>query len=75
MRPPPEPVPVNTVTAMGVGAAVWFVAFCGLVVLRLVRGGDAEAGHVQWLWTTLAGWLLGVIGMYVAHRQRRARSR
>jgi hypothetical protein len=68
-------VPVNTVTAMGIGAAVWFVAFCVLLVLLVVRGPAAEAAHRQWLWTTLAGWLLGLVGMVVARWQRHSRSR
>jgi len=66
---------VNTATALGIGTALWFVAFCVLLVLRLARGADAEAAHSEWLWTTLAGWLMGLLGIYVAHLQRRARSR
>jgi len=71
VRPAPEPVPVNTVTVMGIGTLLWFIAFCVLLVLLLVRGRAAEAGHSEWRWITLAGWLLGLTGMYLSHRQRR----
>src|SRR5262249_49470429 len=73
VRPAPEPIPVNTVTVMGVGTLLWFIAFCVLLVLLLVRGRAAEAGHSEWRWITLAGWLLGLTGMYLSHRQRRPR--
>lgn len=73
LRPAPEPVAVNTVTAMGIGTALWFVAFCVLLVLLAVRGRAAEAGHSEWRWITLSGWLLGLLGIYVAHLQQRGR--
>ena len=71
LQPAPEPVPVNTVLVMGIGTVLWFAVFCVLMVLLLVRGRAAEAGHSQWRWVTLAGWLLGLTGMYLSHRQRR----
>ena len=58
---------------MGIGAALWFAAFCVLMVLLAVRGRAAEAGHSLWRWTTLAGWLLGLTGMYLSHLQQRQR--
>ena len=75
VRPAPEPLSVNALTTLGIGTALWFAAFCVLLVLLLVRGRDAEAAHSQWLWTTLAGWLLGLLGIYLTHRQRRRPSR
>jgi hypothetical protein len=63
------------VLVMGIGTALWFVAFCVLMVLLLVRGRAAEAGHSQWRWVTLAGWLLGLTGMYLSHRQHRRLAR
>jgi hypothetical protein len=63
------------VLVMGIGTVLWFAAFCVLMVLLLVRGRVAEAGHSQWRWVTLAGWLLGLTGMYLAQRQRRQQAR
>jgi Protein of unknown function (DUF2530) len=75
LRPAPEPVPVNTVLVMGFGTVLWFIAFCVLMVLLLVRGRAAEADHSEWRWVTLAGWLLGLTGMYLSHLQRRREAR
>ncbi|HSV65183.1 MAG TPA: DUF2530 domain-containing protein [Mycobacteriales bacterium] len=72
-RPAPEPLEVNAVTVVVVGTVLWFIAFCVLVVLLLVRGRAAEAAHAQWLWTTLAGWLLGLLGIYLSARANRRR--
>ena len=66
---------MNTVTVLAYGTALWFVAFCVLVVLILVRGWQPGTHRSDWLWTALAGWLLGLLGMYIAHLQQRPRSR
>lgn len=54
------------------GTAVWFVA---LVVLLLniptLRAHDA----MLWLWTALAGWLLGFVGLAIYGWQRAAARR
>jgi hypothetical protein len=68
-------VRVNTITALTIGTVLWFAAFCVLLVLRLVRGHGAEAAHSEWLWTALAGWLLGLLGISIAWLQHRARTR
>ncbi|HEX6499956.1 MAG TPA: DUF2530 domain-containing protein [Micromonosporaceae bacterium] len=56
-----------------VGMGVWAVA--GLVLLGF-RGWLAQHGHTGWLWTCLAGFLLGLPGLAVMLRHdanRRAR--
>lgn len=51
---------------------IWFVAF--VVLLFFVpRLRDADA--LIWLWTCLAGWLLGFVGLGIYAWQRRAARR
>jgi hypothetical protein len=57
------------------GMAVW--AAVGLVLLVFFRGWLSEHGHTDWLWTCLAGFLLGFVGLAVmirhdANRRRRS---
>jgi hypothetical protein len=68
-----EPVRVNTVTVLGFGTALWFLFFCVLAVLVLAQGWQPGTRRSDWLWTALAGWLLGLLGMYIAHLQTRPR--
>lgn len=70
-RPAPEPLDVNAFTVVAIGTALWFVGFCVLLVLRLVNGAAAGAAVREWLWTTLAGWLLGLLGLFLTRRHRR----
>lgn len=70
-RPPPEPLEVNAVLVVAIGVALWFGGLCVLLVLRLARGAAAETGHREWLWTSLAGWLLGMLGLYLTWRRQR----
>lgn len=65
-RPSPEPLQVDAGRVVAAGAVLWFVAFCVLLVV---------GGHRLWLWTTLAGWVLGLIGLVLARLQRRAAAR
>lgn len=53
------------------GIAAWAVA--GLVLLIFFRDWLTDHGHLNWLWTCLAGFLLGFPGLAVmikhdAHR-------
>jgi len=52
-----------------VGTALWFAAF---LVLLPFRGRLADGGHEVWLWTCLAGWLLGLLGLALSLRARAA---
>lgn len=53
------------------GTALWFLAFCVLLVARL--GFDVATS--VWLWTCLAGWVFGLIGMMIVFWQRAAARR
>jgi membrane protein YdbS with pleckstrin-like domain len=48
------------------GTVVWFLLFCALAVARYVAHADPGV----WLWTALAGWVLGIIGMLIMRWQR-----
>jgi hypothetical protein len=70
-RPTPAPLEVPAVWVVGGGTAVWFVIF---LVLLPMRGRLADDGHELWFWTSLAGWLLGLLGTWLSWRQNRPRS-
>jgi hypothetical protein len=53
-----------------VGTGLWALAFVGLLPFY---GRLADAGHVWWLWTCMAGFGLGLIGLEFC-RRRAARS-
>ncbi len=54
------------------GTALWFVAFVVLLILvPTLRAHDA----MVWLWTALAGWLLGFVGLAIYGWQRAAARR
>jgi MFS family permease len=65
----PPPVQINARRIVAVGTALWFVAF---VVLLPFYGWLGDHSHRSWLWTSLAGWLLGLLGLAVMSRHRRA---
>ncbi len=70
MRPAPEPLPVNASTVIVIGTALWCAGF---VVLLFFAGRLADGGRLVWLWTALAGWVLGLLGLWIAARQQRRR--
>ncbi|HVX44341.1 MAG TPA: DUF2530 domain-containing protein [Mycobacteriales bacterium] len=67
-RPATEPLEVNASLVVAIGTAAWFVAFCILLPLH------DRVDH-QWIWTALAGWALGLIGLPLIRAQRRAAER
>jgi len=67
-RPVPEPLDVDANRVIIAGTVVWFLAVAVLLVF-LDRLRDADA--LVWLWTCLAGGLLGLLGLVVSTRQRR----
>ena len=69
-KPAPEPLDVDGVLVVGAGSAVWFVLF---VVLLALHDRLADTGHLLWLWTSLAGWILGLLGTVLCIRQRATR--
>ena len=64
----PPPVQMNSGRIVIVGTSLWFVAF---VVLLPFYGWLGQHGHRIWLWTSLAGWLLGIVGWLIITRHRR----
>jgi len=71
--PPPLP-PVNAGLAHIVvpATAIWFIGF---VVLLFFVGDLRAHDALIWLWTFLAGWVLGFIGLSVYAWQRHAARR
>ncbi|MGH8861347.1 MAG: DUF2530 domain-containing protein [Jatrophihabitantaceae bacterium] len=66
-RPPAVQVDPRPVVAVGI--ALFFLAFVVLLPLWAWLG---EHNHRDWLWTSLAGWLLGLVGWVLVGRHRRA---
>jgi hypothetical protein len=64
----PPAVQLNARRAALVGTLAWFVAF---VALLPFYGWLGSHDHRIWLWTSLAGWLLGLGGYLLASRHRR----
>jgi hypothetical protein len=59
----------NDVLIVGVGTALFAVAFAVLLPLRTTL---EQHGHSRWPWVALAGALLGLIGLaYCLRRARR----
>lgn len=64
----PPPVQMNSGRIVIAGTSLWFIAF---VVLLPFYGWLGQHGHRIWLWTSLAGWLLGIVGWLIITRHRR----
>ena len=72
-REAPEPLEGNVVATVVGGTVIWFVLF--LVQLPFY-GWFADRDRTWWLWTCLAGGLLGLIGIwYVRRREATLRAR
>jgi len=65
VRPPA--VEVNARRIVMIGTAIWFVAF---VALLPFYGWLGRHDHRVWLWTCLAGWLLGLVGTALMTKHR-----
>ncbi len=65
----PPPVQINARRIVLAGTLLWFVAF---VVLLPFYGWLGDHHHRIWLWTCLAGWILGLLGWSTMSRHRRA---
>lgn len=64
----PPPVQMNSRRVVAIGTSLWFLAF---VVLLPFFGSLGRHGHRIWLWTCLAGWVLGIVGWVIISRHRR----
>ena len=49
------------------GTALWFLGF---VVLLPFYDWLGRHGHRVWLWTCLAGWIVGVLGFLLLRKHR-----
>lgn len=68
-RPTPEPLDVDSTKVIVAGTVLWLVGFVALLFFsEQLVGGD----H-RWLWTCLAGGVLGLLGLALSLRQRRPR--
>jgi Protein of unknown function (DUF2530) len=66
-RPEVEPLEADAVLVMGIGTALWAVAFVVLLPFKAtLRAHDAS----WWLWVCVAGVALGLLGMRIASRRR-----
>lgn len=66
-----EPLDVDGVRTVEVGTAAWLVAF---VALLPFYGRLEDSGNQWWLWTCLAGFGLGLLGLEFCRRRRKARA-
>jgi hypothetical protein len=63
----PPAVRINARRIVMIGTAIWFVGF---VALLPFYGWLGRHEHRIWLWTCLAGWILGCIGYAIMRRHR-----
>ncbi|MGI8870331.1 MAG: DUF2530 domain-containing protein, partial [Mycobacteriales bacterium] len=71
-RPAPPPLQVRAQVVVAIGTAAWFVAF---VLVAIWHRSLADHGHGEWLWITLAGWVLGLVGLPLSAVQTRSARR
>jgi MFS family permease len=64
----PPPVRINARRIVQAGTLLWFLAF---VALLPFWGWLGDHHHRVWLWTCLAGWVLGLLGLALMVRHRR----
>jgi len=67
-RPTPEPLDVDAVTVVTVGTLLWGAT--GLVLVTFGRGWLERNDDVWWIWTCVAGFLLGLVGIAFVRRRR-----
>ena len=69
-RPDPAPVQTDDRKAFLVGIAGWVLGLAVFIVLLPTLTAD---GHTWWLWTCVAGLVIGLIGLLWTHwRQKPA---
>ena len=66
-----EPLDVDGVRTTEVGTVLWLVGFLGLLPFW---GTLRDSGHTWWLWTCLAGFGLGLLGLEYYRRRRNERA-
>ena len=65
-RPDPEPLEVNDLLVVGVGMAIWAVAF----VVLLVADASGAGVHRWWIEMCGAGVVLGAFGLWYCSRRK-----
>lgn len=64
-----DPLDVDGVRTIAVGSAIWAVAVLALLPFL---GRLEDGGRIWWLWTCVAGFGLGLIGVEYCRRRRNA---
>jgi hypothetical protein len=67
LRPPPTPLHVDARLVIAVGTALWAV---GAIVLAIGWTWVDDHNHELWLWTSLAGTGLGLLGLLLMGKHR-----
>ena len=62
-----HPLDVTGVRTLGVGVVIWLIAFTALLPFYSTL---QDHGHGTWLWTCLAGFGLGLLGLEYCRRRR-----
>lgn len=70
--PPLPPVKAGLAHIVIPVTVAWFALF---VVLLFFIGDLRDSGNMIWIWSSLAGWVLGLIGLSVYGWQRSAARR
>jgi hypothetical protein len=65
------PLDVDGVRTIEVGVVLWLIGFLALLPFY---GRLQDTGRDWWLWTCLAGFGLGLIGLEICRRRRRKRA-
>lgn len=65
LRPAPPPLEINTFVVVLIGMACWLIAFLVLLAFR--------DGHRLWLEVCVAGFGLGIIGLFLTRNRRPGR--
>ncbi|MCA1981375.1 DUF2530 domain-containing protein [Nocardioides nematodiphilus] len=65
-----EPIDVDGVRAVEIGTLLWLIAFVGMLPFY---GRLRDDGRGWWLWTCLAGFGLGALGVEYCRRRRARR--
>jgi ABC-type nickel/cobalt efflux system permease component RcnA len=70
-RPAPPPLEANDQLVTAVGTAAWAVALVVLLILR----EQIPADERWWIWTCVAGLVMGLFGLWYVPRLKRSRAR
>ncbi len=65
------PLDVDGVRTSEVGTAIWLVAFIALLPFY---GALQDSGRTWWLWTCMAGFGIGLLGLEYCRRRRKTRA-